>query len=265
MTVKLVAVAGLRWEPEWLLADMAVNLEPFVEGVAVVDCRPPGAAPLVGYSAVVRHPMAPADPWLHEGDYRVLQRAALEEAGATHALVTSPDERWDFTARQIRQACGELGRAKFVLQFPLRELWTATQYRADGIWGRKTRRRVFPLLAGQTMTRRRLQSSPVPIDAGYRTVPLPDVLLWHLKMIEPGNRVTRAAAYEKADPGYKLIPRRAERFARLDADHGGRFGRLGYHYLADEEGIELREIPPGHGYAPAYRPFTLDVPWLATQ
>jgi hypothetical protein len=192
---RLIAVFGIKYEPQWLVDDLMENLAPHVDGFAIVDCRD-----------------RTDEFWIHEGEYRKLQRKALEDAGADWALVTSPDERWapDFS-KHVRPMINNADRWAHrrtppVLVFPLLEMWTPTHARVDGIWGRKTRARVYKLLPNQTYQDRRLQTSPVPIDRRYPRRRMNTPLI-HLKMIEPENRPARAEAYAVCDPQHELIPR----------------------------------------------------------
>jgi hypothetical protein len=43
-----------------------------------------------------------------------------------------------------------------------------------------------------------------------------------------------------------------ERYRRLDPDQV--WQPVGYDYLLDERGLELRDIEPGRGFAPSYQP-----------
>src|SRR5690606_16868796 len=93
--------------------------------------------------------------------------------------------------------------------------------------------RLYPLLPDQKFADQRLHALYTPVEGGYKRKDL-DVNLYHLKMIEPENRV-----------------RRAELFNRLDPEK--RFQKIGYDYLADETGMRLEAIPAGREFAPAYR------------
>jgi hypothetical protein len=253
---RLVAVFGIKWEPQWLVDDLMENLAPHVDDFAIVDCRD-----------------RTHEFWIHEHEYRLLQRKALEEKGAEWAFVTSPDERvtpdfsdhvrplidaWEAQDRIRRNGRVRRGHLPPIGVFPLLEMWTPTQARVDGIWGRKTRPRLYRLLPGQTYQDKRLQSVPHPVDRAYPRVTLPTPLI-HLKNIEPENREARARAYEVCDPEYRLLPRSGGQFRRLDGDHGNRFEQQGYHYLADEEGVELAEAPAFH--PPYTRPYYFRPDW----
>lgn len=238
---RLVAVFGIKYEPQWLVDELIENLKGWVDDFAIVDCR-----------------YRKDELWIHEGQYRVLQREAYMALDADWVLVTSPDERFEDRAGDIIRPLIDGKKDRIIYEFPLREMFTPTKYRTDGIWGRKTRPRLFPVLPGQTFTNRSIQSSPTPNDGSY-TKQLLDVNLYHLKMIEPENRDMRAIVYEKLDPNYRLQNPNAARWKRLDPE--GKFRKDGYHYLAKTEGMELELIPKGREFSPAYtKKYIFDVP-----
>lgn len=241
---RLVACSGWRYEPEWLRDDWIESVMEWADDYCIVDDRDS------------------TEFWSNEANYRLRQRAALEEKGATWAAITSFDERFDVTAGMIlRPAIEAAGHRHVMFSFPLMELFEPLRFRSDGIWGRKKRTRCYPLLPGQTYTTKALQTSAVP-KGSYNVKHLKDVHLYHLKMIEPENRWSRAAAYEAMDPGYKLIPRTSLQFQSLDRDMGNRFAEQGYFYLADDAHTQLTNIPDGHGYRPPYsQPYIFSPDW----
>lgn len=241
-----MAVFGWKFEPEWLIRDMKRNLAPWVDSFAVVDCR-----------------WRRSELWINEGHYRQLQRKAARWKRADWVLVTSPDERWEDGAGEIIRPLIDGKKDKVVYKFHLREMWTPTAYRVDKLWGRKLRGRLYPFLPEQRMSTRRIQSGPTPIIDGSYQVRLLDLNIYHLKMIEPENRVLRAEVFEALDPDYKHQTRDPAKLSwrRRQLDPEGVLLREGYHYLYNEEGIELEEIPEGHGYSPPYtRPYRFEVP-----
>ena len=155
-------------------------------------------------------------------DERVFQlRRLAENAGADWCLIMDPDERLEDGAEQrIREVIA--GDPGLRYTFPLLELWTPDTYRTDGTWGRKTRRRLFHLT--EPMRRRVL---------------LDDVRMYHLKMIEPANRALRARVHNQCNTWDNP--------------------RIGFDYLADEDGLELAPLP-GRGFTPPYRPYHFEVP-----
>lgn len=194
--------------------------------------------------------------WQHEGELRRRQLKELERLCREQnwrgcwALQLDPDERLEDSAeRAVRAACldAERGLGRKVplwdvtLSFPLKEMWTPTAYRIDNGWAaKKPRVRMFWYdMAG----RQHFPNLAKPIHVGLMPritaagarIRL-DCNLYHLKSIEPMNRVRRAAAYLDADP---------------DFQHQRREGR-DWTWLYDETGLELEEIPPGREFSPAY-------------
>jgi hypothetical protein len=232
--VRIVATFGWKYEPKWLIDDLKKNLW-WVDDFAIIDCR-----------------HRTDELWIDEGEYRRLQRAECERLGADWVLVTSADERWEDRAPDVIRPLVDGIKRRTIFRFPLREMWTPTEYRVDAIWGRKTRPRLYPLLPGQQMSQKRIQASPVPFAGGYHT-PLVDLNIYHLKMIEPENRVTRAEVFEALDPQYEHQTRngkKSKRRRRLDPE--GLLDQHGYHYLHVEDGLQLESIPDGRGYSPPY-------------
>lgn len=139
-------------------------------------------------------------------------------------LQTAPDERFSEAAEEaVRVAIDDHPLMRFT--FRLRELWTPTEYRVDGVWGGKRRRRLYQLNPG----------GPI----GSYTTDL-DVNLYHLKMIEEENRRRRREVF---------------------TDHNTWDNKTrGFDYLTDERGLALEAIPPGQSYFPEYRTYEFQVP-----
>ena len=101
--------------------------------------------------------------------------------------------------------------------------------RLDGIWGAKRKACLFRSDPAHRFDERRLHAiwaSWPPADGDYPTA---DLRLYHLRMIEPADRL-----------------RRVERYRRLDPDHT--WQAIGYDYLLDEAGIELAPLEAGRDY-----------------
>jgi len=216
--VKLVAVYTRSYEPDHLVEGLLANLAPITDAVVEIDNR--------------------GRPWGHEGRLRARQRLAAIEAGADWVLVMDPDERLEQGAGQIIRPLLE-ERGNVIYRLALRELYTPTQYRVDGKWGLYRRGRLYPVRPGQVMSSKPIHAAPCPVNKDYRRVPV-DVNLYHLKMIEAGNRTARVAAYG-----------RAERDQRVR--------RRSWHTMLDQRGMRLETIPSGRGYTPAYRPYSARV------
>lgn len=222
MTVHITATYARRDEPQWLIDDLRSNL-------AWVDDFLEMQTPTEG-------------PWPHEGRQLAERRRLLLERGATWTLWVDPDERLEDTAAELVRAAVERAERhspRVLFGFPLREMWTPTQWRRDGVWGNKLPRwRLFKLRAGQTFRDKPIHCAVRPNGLSRRVLP---VNLYHLKNIEPSNRVARAQAYEAADRGHRE--------------------RRVWSWLYDERGLELAEIEPGREFSPPYtRPYYFNMP-----
>ena len=217
---RLIAVYGRRHEPQWLIDDMVANLSPWVDDIVCVDDRE----------------RALTEAWGHEGRFRARQREAAMAAGADWILVVDPDERLEDRAGEVIRPL--LGGPDTLYRLTLREMFTPTSYRIDGKWGLFRRTRLYRARPGQTMSAKPIHAPPVPVLSGMPKVDL-DVNLYHLKMIEPANRLARARAY-----------------ARAESQHGVR--RRPWGALAQSIGMRLQPIPAGRGFSPGYtRPYVI--------
>jgi hypothetical protein len=158
---------------------------------------------------------------------RLLVRKALE-MGARWVLAVDPDERFESA---LADRIDELTRTPDPVSwtFNLREMYSVDHYRIDGVWGRKSQARLFPLRGDLRIGDEALHGP----WCAFRTVDS-RLNLYHLKMIAPQRRRGRSALYKFLDP---------ER----------RFQSQGYDYLAEDFGAVLEAIPPGREYFPAHQ------------
>lgn len=216
---KLVALFAYRFDYE-MVPDLLKNIEGFVDDYISWDDR------------------KSESEWYHEGNVRRHLIESARERGADWALGIDPDERFENGAgKKIRKLIKE--RQKKIYGFRYRELWEPNKYRIDGIWGEKVRYCLFPLLPNQEFMNLHVHSPWFPQNSDYSMVPT-DINLYHLKMIEPENRVKRAEIYNSLDPDRKIQ-------------------KIGYDYLAEEGGLELEQIQEGREYCPEYKRFILDI------
>lgn len=226
---RVVAVTTQRDEPDWLVNDLTANL-PWCADVLV-------------------HKVPRSGPWGHEGQQNAAKRELLRQAGATWALFVDPDERIENAAADIIPDL--LGQARrgtaTAFGFPLREMWTPTAYRVDGTWGaKKPRVRLFWLRPEGVYPDKPIHCGVAPFGSRASMALLP-VNLYHLKNIEPGNRVERAKAYMAADPAF--------------AHQKPETVQQNWDWLTDETGLQLEEIPEGRGFTPVYtRPYEFRAP-----
>lgn len=229
---RVFAVAGWRYEPEWLVAEMRRNLS-WCDEVVIVDDR-----------------ARTGELWIHEGEYRGLQRRALLEAGIREwdwVLVTSPDERWSSDAASIIHQLVR-NRLRYVWSFPLREMWTPTMWRLDGQWGRKRRPRLYPFLIGQAFDQRRIQTQPIPVEGGYQVRSVQRPAIYHLENIDPAGRLERVLVYDALSPGSHELDPPPAKWLKVDPERQY-IARYGYAYLCDPRGVRLAPIP-----TPGFRP-----------
>jgi hypothetical protein len=210
---KLIVVFSFRYD-EQLVPDLLKNIEPFADDYIAWDDRKNDLI------------------WRHDGE---ANNRLTEEARAKKAdwvLHIDADERFEKNAgRVIREIIKS--RKKVVYGFPFRELWTPHSYRVDGVWGKKAKYVLFPLLTGQKFMNTRVHSQVSPQNDDYERV-LTNVNLYHFKMIDPKNRLDRMRLYKQLDPV-------------------NQFQSIGYDYLNDESGLVLEEIAKGREYFPSYR------------
>lgn len=205
----IIAGFAYRYEPDWMIDQLRENLY-WVDGFVDYDTRD------------ATEPWVPATKRTAE-----LYKRARRLAGDRPCwfLQTAPDERFESLAidESVRWAIDHWPTSRF--SFNLRELYTPTAYRVDGIWGKKIRRRLYRLGPGGPMG-----AQPVHLDFN----------IYHLKMIEPENRRRRAEVFK----------------AHNHWDNK----TLGFDYLTDESGLQTEEIPAGRGYDPAYQTYEFSVP-----
>jgi len=161
---------------------------------------------------------------------------ALTEAAWAHdadwLFGVDADERVerDFRRRADAEIDAAEADGEAALWVPFRELWgAADQMRVDGIWGGKRKACLFKADRDHRFDDRRVHAiwAPWPPPAGdYREA---DLRLYHLRMIDPADRRARVERYRRIDPELRWQP-------------------IGYEYLLDERGIELRAVEPGREY-----------------
>ena len=213
----VLAVFSFRYDAH-LVPDLVSNIAPMVDGWVSWDDR--------DSSAVVSN----------DRDLRFQLLDAAHAAGATWILRVDPDERFESA---LSERMNELvaGTRPVVWSFDLREMYSPSSYRIDGIWGRKTQGRLFPISDGlfPAATSGRFPSADFhgpSFPIGFRMRPT-GLNLYHLKMIAPARRRKRRDLYAALDPSCEFQP-------------------IGYDYLADETGAVFETIPAGRDYAPRH-------------
>lgn len=234
---RLLALLPVRNEIE-NLPDLFANLEGQVDGVVALDDGSTDGS----REFLENHPMvvelatvAPgAQEVLEDGRNQLTLMEAAWKHGADWFFGIDADERVERGFRQRAEV--EIDRAEaageVALWVPFLELWNSReQYRVDGIWGQKRKACLFKADPHAHYDKQRVHAIWAPWPPPKGDYPTADLRLYHLKMIEPEARQARADLYNRLDP---------ER----------QFQAIGYDYLVDEEGIELRPVEPGRDFLP---------------
>lgn len=234
--VRLLALLPIRDHALYLPGFLA-NVAPHVDGIIALDdgSTDETRAILEHHPEVLEVLRNPVDrpSWDEMGNHAQLLEAAARH-GAEWVLSIDADERLE---RDFRCRCERvirrgrwLGYTAYALR--LRELWDARdRYRVDGIWGQKTVPRLYALRPDHRLDRRELHGSKAPRQARIEgRYPIADLNLYHLGMLTPELRDARRKRYELLDPTARWQP------------------RIGYAYLTDSTGLQLRKIPRGREY-----------------
>jgi hypothetical protein len=234
--VRLLALLPVRNHARYLPGFFA-SIGPEVDGVIALD---DGSTDETSEVLASRHEVLevlcnPSDrpTWDEMGNHRKLLEAALRH-GAEWVLSIDADERVE---RGFRRRCERVIRRGRWLRYSaygvrLRELWDSPDlYRSDGIWGQKTVPRLYQLRADHELDKRELHGSKAPRQARILgRYPIADLIIYHLGMLTPERRDARRCRYETIDPTARWQP------------------KIGYAYLTDSTGLELRPVPRGRDY-----------------
>lgn len=234
--VRVLALLAVRddlpYLPGWF-----ENVGPQVDGVVALDdgSTDGSAEYLAGRPEVLELIRVPPDraEWDEAGNYRRLVSAG-DRHGADWLVSIDADERVERGFRERLEWTIARGRLVGIvaLHVRLRELWgSPDHYRTDGIWGRKTRSRIFRARGGGELDSRPLHGTKVPLAyLRWPRAALADLEFYHLRMLHPEDREARRRRYELADP--QCLWQRG----------------IGYGYLTDERLLELSPIDPERGY-----------------
>ena len=238
--MRLLALLAVRDDVRWLPGFFA-SVGPHVDGVLALDDGSTDGSDryLAERGEVLELIRVPPDrpAWDEIGNYRRLVDAAVRH-GADWVLSLDADERVEQEFRtRLERALAVRPEGVDAYAVRLRELWDSPlQFRDDGIWGRKTRLRIFRLGTDLVFEDKALHGHKVPVQCREPTRhAVADLELYHLRMIAPEDRAARRRRYEEADPD-------------------GRWQPAGYAYLTDTTGLSLRTIDPARAYAGAEDP-----------
>jgi len=235
---RILALLAFRNEMAYLPGYFE-NVAPHVDGiVALDDGSVDGSGDFVaaqpGVLELIRLPARSDHRWDEPRNQRLLIEAALRHK-ADWLLAHDADQRLERGFR--RRALREIARADreghhaYALRFL--ELWDRPDsYRDDGMWGRKRMASLFRARTDHIFNDRALHGAWAPADARENgAFPHADLIVYHLRMIDPEDRRKRHERYVTIDPA-------------------NRWQAMGYDYLIDERGCRLRRLPRGRGYEP---------------
>lgn len=210
--MRTIAVFSYRYDAH-LVPDLVANLDPIVDGWIALDDRQAQGI------------------FSSETERRRSLLDAAHDARADWILAVDPDERLECSAAdRIGRLTSRNERIAWGFRF--REMYSATDYRIDGLWGAKVQHRLFRAYDPAEYRSKDLHGLWYPADIGFKQRTT-DLNLYHLKMIEPRRRSGRQALYKHLDPKHEMQD-------------------IGYDYLADETDARFERIPPGRGYNPLH-------------
>lgn len=232
----MLLVVAFRNEMRFL-PEFFPNVLPHVDGfVALDDASTDGSAEHVARQPkllrLLRNPRTEPHVWDEPACRRRLI-AAVKEYNPEWVLAMDADERLerDFgrrAQREIRRA-ERLGYTTLLLR--LFELWDRPDtVRVDGLWGRKYRGRLFRLRPDHMVSGTEWHGEWASVHPAEQQRRIrADLILYHLRMIDPADRARRMQRYKQLDPDC-------------------RFQAIGYDYLVDTTGLKLVEIDPRRSY-----------------
>jgi glycosyltransferase involved in cell wall biosynthesis len=241
--MRLVCLLQVRNDAAYL-PDYLANVAPQVDGIiALDDGSTDGSAGILAAHPKVVELIRVTSSSPHRWD-EPRNRKLLTDAASRHrarwVVVVDADERMecDFRRRadRIIDQAEIDGSAVFLVV--LRELWDRPdQYRADGIWANKRPLRLFRHRQDHQADERAFHGSWAPLNSYPDPGPIPiaDLILYHLRMVDARDREARKQRYLALDPSSE-------------------FQSIGYEYLTDTTGLMLAFPPPGRDYRQSPEP-----------
>ncbi|MCC5975444.1 MAG: glycosyltransferase [Rubellimicrobium sp.] len=210
---RVLAIFAFRYDAQ-LVPALIENLRPMVHGCIAYDDR--GSDVALSEESVTRTRL----------------NAAALAAGADWILAVDPDERYEPALAQCLPGLTAPVFSMTLWSFRLREMFTGTTYRTDGLWGNRTRMRLYPAAAAKPPLGLGIHRGWVRSDPAYRRLDC-GLNLYHLRHCSPIRTQRRCELYAAADP------------LRVDQE-------IGYDYLTDMRGAVLEEMPPHRRFQPPH-------------
>ena len=208
---QIFAVFSYRFDHH-LVADMIQNIRPIVDGWVSYDDR------------------NSTELFSNENRRRRALLDAAITSGAKWILAVDPDERFEIScANRLHTIVGLRRNAAW--SFNLRELYSPTTFRVDGIWGQKKQTRFFPAKPLENHNVSALHGQW--FDPSNFEVKHSGLNIYHLKMIAPARRKGRRDLYATLDPK-------------------NQYQAIGYDYLTDEVDAQFEHISSGRHYDPVH-------------
>lgn len=226
--MKIVALVAFRDE-ERFLPGLLKNLENKVDGIVFLDDQSSDSS----NSIVTGHPKTleviriPKGTWGKNEDGLI--RHALISRGwnydADWFLGLDADERLEINfrkkAEKLIARADKTGADACWLSF--KELWSPHQFRVDGVWGQKRKAALFRSSRSHVFDMRRIHTFWASINPEREPWLESSLRIYHLRMINPEDRVIRMQNYLKLDPDLIHQP-------------------FGYSYLTDESNMKLKRV-----------------------
>lgn len=238
---RIIALLAFRDEMAYLPGYFA-NVAPHVDGiVALDDGSVDGSGDFVaaqsGVLELIRLPPRNDHEWDEPRNQRLLIEAALRHQ-PDWLLAHDADQRLerDFRRRALRAIARADREGHRAYAYRFLELWDRPDtYRDDGVWGRKRMASLFRARTDHLFNDRALHGTWAPADARENgAFPHADLIVYHLRMIDPEDRRKRHERYVTIDPAHQ-------------------WQAMGYDYLIDERGCQLKPLLRGRGYEPLHR------------
>lgn len=228
----LIAVMCVRNE-EYHLPSFLNHISDYVDGFVVLDDGSTDNTINILKNEekmlkVIQNPVTNKLNWDEDANRIKLLKEAFKvskDKENTWVICCDPDERFEIRfLKRMKKYCQKETVKAYGLHF--RELHNDKKhYRCDGIWDNKTKFILFPLKKNMNFDKVYLNKHH--INWFYNDLidkcELTEYNLYHLKMLKKEDRIKRMELYNRIDPDKKMQP-------------------IGYDYLIDENGMQLRRI-----------------------